>query len=290
MVRSLPSPPAGPRSFLPSVLLEQLRRNVSGNWRDGKEPVSGAFCHVDIFGMQQLTEQLKLSAAERVGDAREAALREQRRAGVLDALAACFVRLSAIAAAHGGDIVDFTGDGMLLLWPCSRLTRDEEEEAEDGDASPAEDQQRAVISACRCALELTRWSGTLIWDEAADAEKRRRMSVALARGDAEGAGALRRAASAASVAAAEPEHEGRLDKLLQHATDANSLLSRHQGDVRLSPYLTISHHTSPYLPISPPGRRAPWKPPWRPPPKAAVEKRPWKTPWKPPRVVVVTPP
>ena len=79
MVRSLPSPPAGPRSFLPSVLLEQLRRNVSGNWRDGKEPVSGAFCHVDIFGMQQLTEQLKLSAAERVGDAREAALREQRK-------------------------------------------------------------------------------------------------------------------------------------------------------------------------------------------------------------------
>ena len=45
--------------FLPSVLVEQLRNNATtAKWRDGKEPIAGAFLFVDVVGFHHLSEAL----------------------------------------------------------------------------------------------------------------------------------------------------------------------------------------------------------------------------------------
>ena len=62
---------------------------------------------------------------------------------MLDSLVAAFDRLVGIARRHAGDVVKFTGDGMLIVWPFARSGPQRPEQA-----------RRAVISACRCALDL----------------------------------------------------------------------------------------------------------------------------------------
>lgn len=55
--------------------------------------------------------------------------------------------MSSIVHSHGGDIVNFTGSSMLVVWP---FDSDEPHGAEAAECS---------VSASRCALELLRWNG-----------------------------------------------------------------------------------------------------------------------------------
>ena len=123
--------------FLPTVLIEQLQRNStsSAKWREGKEPISGAFLFVDVYGLHDLSDLLPSMQST------DGAAMEKRRQSILDAIVAAFDQLVSIARAHGGDVVKFTGDGMLIVWPFAR-----------SGATRPDGSRRAVISACRCAL------------------------------------------------------------------------------------------------------------------------------------------
>ena len=133
--------------FLPSVLVEQIRSHRGTRWREGKEPISAAFVFVDVFGLHRLTDALPLREAE-------SSVKEQRRSKLLQATVRCFDRLASVARAHGGDVVKFTGDGLLIVWPFPRIGPQRSAEA-----------RVAVVSASRCALALLRAHNSVLWSD-----------------------------------------------------------------------------------------------------------------------------
>ena len=134
--------------FLPSILVRQIRENSESasaqRWREGKAPLSAAFLFVDIYGLHSLSGLLSTAAAEVLEGTKAKHQREaNRQEEIMAALVSSFERLVTITLSHGGDVIKFTGDGMLVVWPFPRSG------PERGPAS-----RRAVISACRCALDL----------------------------------------------------------------------------------------------------------------------------------------
>ena len=142
--------------FLSSTLVGQLHRHSSESdrWREAKDRISGAFLFLDVCGMHELSEALPTFKPVDAFDAQAA---EQRRASILAAMVRTFEQLVATTRAHGGDVVKFTGDAMLVVWQFPR----------SGPERLASS-SRAVVSACRCALDLMRLSGTLLWSDKAE--------------------------------------------------------------------------------------------------------------------------
>ena len=181
--------------FLPTVLTEQLHkhaRSANRKWREGKEPIAAAFLFVDIFGLHHLSQALPTESTD------GQAATEQRRQAVLDSLVAAFDRLVGIARRHAGDVVKFTGDGMLIVWPFARSGPQRPEQA-----------RRAVISACRCALDLQiEISGTPLMADATGAPSSSPTSMRNS-GGASGGGTSARAAERSEREKKEAEREER---------------------------------------------------------------------------------
>ena len=147
--------------FLPSLLVKQLRdhsESTSGGWREAKEPLSAAFLFVDIFGLHKLSGQLSLRKGKQDENlASNKSREEKRQEDIMAALVDGFQRIVSIVLSHGGDVIKFTGDGMLIVWPFARS---------GPERAPAA--RRAVISACRCALDLlSQLNGAMLFDEEA---------------------------------------------------------------------------------------------------------------------------
>ena len=142
--------------YLPNVLVELIHSHASdkraSRWREHKEVTHAAFVFLDIYGLHRLSEALPTATETAEGGKDAARFYEQRRGELLNAWVGYFERLVAICDAHGGDVVKFTGDGLLVVWPFVGS-------GEDG-------ARRAAVSACRCAFQLLADSGTLLWSEA----------------------------------------------------------------------------------------------------------------------------
>ena len=146
--------------YLPNVLVDLLHRHASdrstSRWREHKEVLRGAFVFLDIYGLHRLSEALPTASEAAEGGKDAARFYDQRRVSVLAALVAYYERLVAICEAHGGDVVKFTGDGLLVVWPFVGT---------GGTAVREAGARRAAVSACRCALQLIADSGSLLWSE-----------------------------------------------------------------------------------------------------------------------------
>ena len=118
--------------FIPTVLVRQLaHQGTKVGFREGKVPIHAAFVFLDISGLHQLPAG-------------------ESPAGALDVLAAAFRLFAHIARQHGGDLIKFTGDSLLLLWQYKR--------------DDAEGARRAGMAAAECALDLVSVNGQTLWD------------------------------------------------------------------------------------------------------------------------------
>ena len=109
----------GAHRFLPSTLLEQLARCHPGKAAESKENLSAAFVHLDVCGLHELAEELDSKEED-------ATLAAQRREQVVGVLESWYAHVAAVVAAHGGDVVKFTGDSLLILWPFARAAGSDE--------------------------------------------------------------------------------------------------------------------------------------------------------------------
>lgn len=209
--------------FLPSVLIQQILKNAaessSSRWRENKERLSAAFLYLDIFGMQGLVDSLP-SETEYEGP--------ERRAAIFAAIFGSFQRLIAIVHEHGGDVVRFTGEGLLVVWPFDR------QGANRQTASRA-----ASISACRCALHLLSLNGDLLWSESDSAilPSQRGNGANVAESPSK-----KMAQATANVTARlvheREEHaamQTKLEKLREFSNDSSGFVALNQGGLILMP-------------------------------------------------------
>ena len=221
----------GAHRFLPSTLLEQLARCHPGKAAESKENLSAAFVHLDVCGLHELADELDSKEED-------ATLAAQRREQVVGVLESWYAHVAAVVAAHGGDVVKFTGDSLLILWPFARA------------AGSDEAARRAVVAAARCALALLRTNSAVVWEngappaelvwDVASARERRRgaavdaAALAAAAAAAAGSSATSMSAAAAETArlATEAEWERKLERL-RRFRDGSGPEPLNQGSVML---------------------------------------------------------
>lgn len=117
------SPGAHLSRYLPRCVHAQLERSLPGQRRPGVNRFDGAVLLTDLAGFSRMTDQFSAQGPEGV---------EQ----LSRALETYFGSMTEIAIGHGGDVVDFIGDAIVVMWPG------------DGDLSAA------VAAAVSCGLAL----------------------------------------------------------------------------------------------------------------------------------------
>lgn len=125
-------------SYVPNLILHRIVRYPEPISEPTFESLPAATFYADITGFSELTERL-----EGVASAGQAAGAE----AVTNAVNAYFDQFIEILHAHGGDIVKFTGDGVLALWAVDTA----QPVARIGSAL-----RDAVHRAAQCGLEVQR--------------------------------------------------------------------------------------------------------------------------------------
>ena len=93
-------------SYVPALVLRRLETDLGSLTAPLSEHYDAALLSADISGFTQLTNQLV----------------QQHQDGVEELsliLNAYFGQLIDLVMAHGGDIIEFTGDGLLAIWPAA---------------------------------------------------------------------------------------------------------------------------------------------------------------------------
>lgn len=90
-------------SYVPSLLVQRTRKNPLPLAAPEMERFSAAVLFADVSGFTRLTEQLQERGATGVEE-------------LTQALNTYFGELIALVSAHGGDVVKFAGDALLVLW------------------------------------------------------------------------------------------------------------------------------------------------------------------------------
>ena len=110
--------------FLPSILIKQIRDHSQSasaqRWREGKAPLSAAFLFIDIYGLHSLSGLLSTAVADAHAGSKAKEREANRQEEIMAALVSSFEKLVTITLSHGGDVIKFTGDGMLIVWPFPR--------------------------------------------------------------------------------------------------------------------------------------------------------------------------
>ncbi len=97
-------------SYVPHLILQRLAKNPAPISKPTLEEFPAAVMYADITGFTALTEKLEELPHADQGAGAEA---------VTQMVNAYFDELINTIDSHGGDVVKFTGDGLLVLWPCS---------------------------------------------------------------------------------------------------------------------------------------------------------------------------
>ncbi len=120
------SSPDALSSYVPVTLLRHLGGNFSWEQKPAVERLSTALMFIDIAGFTRMTEKLRREKTDGVETISE----------ILNIYFACLIET---ITAHGGDIVQFAGDALLVLWP------------ESEEQTPL---TSITLRAARCALEI----------------------------------------------------------------------------------------------------------------------------------------
>jgi adenylate cyclase len=104
---ALPEEPArhsGLTMYLPHCVLEQLAQPETAPRRPSLDRFDGVVLFTDLAAFSRLTDELSARGPEGV---------EQ----LSNLLNSYFGRMTEIALEHGGDVVDFVGDAIVVMWP-----------------------------------------------------------------------------------------------------------------------------------------------------------------------------
>lgn len=99
-----PANEAGLSRYLPHCVLEQLEPPGGKQRHASLDRFDGVVLFTDIAGFSRLTDQFSARGPEGV----------EQLSNMLDNY---FGRMSEIALDHGGDVVDFVGDAIVVMWP-----------------------------------------------------------------------------------------------------------------------------------------------------------------------------
>lgn len=99
-----PANNAGLSRYLPHCVLEQLEPPGGKQRHASLDRFDGVVLFTDIAGFSRLTDQFSARGPEGV----------EQLSNMLDNY---FGRMSEIALDHGGDVVDFVGDAIVVMWP-----------------------------------------------------------------------------------------------------------------------------------------------------------------------------
>lgn len=94
-------------SYVPNIILRRIVKNPDPITAPTFESFPAAVLYADITGFTAMTERLESIPHAELGAGAEA---------VTNAINAYFARFIEVLVEHGGDIVKFTGDGVLAIW------------------------------------------------------------------------------------------------------------------------------------------------------------------------------